>query len=170
MKIFINAGHGGSDSGAVSKNGTKEKDITRIVAMFLCAILIERGYNVEFFQQNKSVNEVAEMANKTSCSMVISIHCNSAKNTKAKGVEVLYYPNSGTGKKLAENISYEISRAMKLVNRGAKDRDNLAVINNTKAPAVIVECAFLSNEDEEILLKNEPYYFASAIAEGIKKL
>ena len=55
MKIFINAGHGGKDCGAVSKTGTLEKDITRSVAGFLIQMLIMKGYDVEFFQQKKNL-------------------------------------------------------------------------------------------------------------------
>ena len=53
MKIFINSGHGGTDPGAVSPNGTKEKDITKEVGALLACKLIQGGYNVEFFQQKK---------------------------------------------------------------------------------------------------------------------
>jgi N-acetylmuramoyl-L-alanine amidase len=51
MKIFINAGHGGKDCGAVSKNGFFEKDITKTIAAFLANMLIEKGYDIEYFQQ-----------------------------------------------------------------------------------------------------------------------
>jgi len=54
-KIFINAGHGGIDPGAVSKNGIKEKDITKQVGAFLASMLIEKGFDVEFFQQKKDL-------------------------------------------------------------------------------------------------------------------
>ena len=53
MKIFVNAGHGGVDPGAVSKNGKKEKDITRIIASFLVGFLIDDGFDVEYYQQKK---------------------------------------------------------------------------------------------------------------------
>ena len=169
MKIFINAGHGGIDSGAVSKNGNKEKDITRNVAEFLCSMLIAKGYDIEFFQQKKSVNEVVEKERISKSSLFISLHCNSVENNKAGGVEVLYYPNSGVGKTVSEILSKNISEYLEIKNRGAKTRRNLAVLNGTVAPAVLVELAFLSNSNEEKLLVEEPYSFANAIVKGIEE-
>ena len=169
MKIFINAGHGGNDSGAVSKNKTKEKEITRNVASFLAGMLIQKGYDIEFFQQKNSVNEVVTQENKSGAHLFISIHCNSAVGIAANGVEVLHYPNSGIGKSLAEKISKNISEYLEIKDRGAKERKDLRVLNGTKAPAVLVELGFLSNPDEEKLLIQEPYSFATAILEGIKE-
>ena len=169
MKIFINAGHGGLDPGAVSNYMTKEKDITRTVAASLAAMLIEKGYNIEFFQQKENVNEVVEIEKGSSSDLFISLHCNSAANALAIGVEVLYYPTSGTGRTLAGILSKSISETLELKNRGAKPRKDLRVLNGTKAPAVLVELAFLSNLNEEQMLINKPYSFATAIMKGIEE-
>ena len=169
MKVFINAGHGGKDCGAVSKTGTLEKDITRRVAGFLVQILITKGYDVEFFQQKKNLEEVIETERKSGSHLFISLHCNAATNDKANGVETFYYQGSGTGEALARLFSDSISEFMELKNRGAKARDDFRVLNGTKAPAVLVELAFLSNPVEEDLLIKEPYSFASAIMKGIHK-
>ena len=169
MKIFVNAGHGGNDSGAVSKYGFKEKDLTRSIAGFLVQMLIMAGYDVEFYQQTNSVNQIVEAEKTSNSHLFISIHCNSYNNEGANGVEVLYYPTSGTGKALAEIVSDSISEYMELKNRGAKERRDLRVLNGTKAPAVLIELAFLSNPDEEKLLVNEPYSFAAAILKGVQK-
>ena len=58
---------------------------------------------------------------------------------------------------------------MELKNRGAKARNNLRVLNGTKAPAILIELAFLSNNKEELLLLKEPYSFASGIMKGLHK-
>ena len=169
MKIFVNAGHGGADSGAVSKHGFKEKDLTRSVAGFLVQMLIMADYDVEFYQQTNSVNQVVEAEKNSNSHLFISIHCNAATNNSANGVETLYYPTSGTGKVIAEIMSDSISEYMELKNRGAKERKDLRVLSGTKAPAVLIELGFLSNEDEEKLLVNEPYSFAAAILKGVQK-
>lgn len=169
MKIFINAGHGGSDPGAVSNNMTKEKDITRTVAVFLAAMLIEKGYNIEFFQQEENVNEIVEAEKDSGSSLFISLHCNSATAASANGVEVLFYPSSGTGKSLAEIVSMKIADFMEIKNRGAKPRKDLRVLNGTKAPAILIELCFLSNAKEEQMLIKEPYSFATAITKGIEE-
>ena len=169
MKIFVNAGHGGTDCGAVSKHGFKEKDVTRSIAGFLVQMLIMAGYDVEFYQQINSVNQIVEAEKNSNSHLFISLHCNAATNDSANGVEVLYYPTSGTGKALAEIMSESISEYMELRNRGAKERKDLRVLSGTKAPAVLIELGFLSNENEEMLLINEPYSFAAGILKGLQK-
>jgi len=169
MKIFINAGHGGVDSGAVSKNGTKEKDITRSIASFLAQMLITTGYDVEFFQQKNNLEEVVKTEKTSNSHLFISLHCNSAKNEVANGVETFYYPNSGTGKAVGEIVCRKISEKFKLKNRGAKPKRELRVLNGTNAPAILVELAFLSNAEEEKILVNSGFVFANAIAKGIKE-
>ena len=77
FKIFINAGHGGTDPGAVSKKGTKESDITKKVSSLLACQLIQNGFNVEFFQQNKTLSEISETENNSKSDLFVSIHCNS---------------------------------------------------------------------------------------------
>lgn len=169
MKIFINAGHGGADCGAVSKHGFKEKDLTRSVAGFLVQMLIMADYDVEFYQQTNSVNQIVDTEKTSNSHLFISLHCNAATNDSANGVETLYYPTSGTGKVLAEIFSDSISEYMELKNRGAKERRDLRVLSGTKAPAVLIELAFLSNPEEEELLIKEPYSFAAGIMKGIHK-
>lgn len=169
MKIFINAGHGGTDPGAVSKNGTKEADITKKVSSLLACQLIQKGFNVEFFQQNKTLSEVSQVENSSNSDLFISIHCNSFSDSKANGIETLHYPTSTKGIKLARLVQNELIEATTLKDRGIKARNDLHVLRKTKAVAILVELAFLSNPEEEKLLLDEPKIFADAIAEGIKK-
>lgn len=170
MRIFLNPGHGGNDPGAVSKSGTKES----IIAAQICKILEDRlklnGYSVVVYQQKNSYFEISKEENKSKSDLFISVHCNSCANSTANGVECLYYPTSSKGKKIAEIMQNELVKATKLRNRGIVARSDLHVLKRTAAPAVLIECAFLSNEKEEALLKNQPGIFAAAIWEGIKKV
>lgn len=170
MKVFINAGHGGNDPGAVSKNGTKEKDINLQISALLAQRLIALGYDVEFFRQKKSLTEVAYTENSSDSDLFISIHCNSATNPTANGVEVLYYPTSVKGKKYAQLVQEELVKSTKLKNRGIKPRTDLNVLKKTFAPAMIVELAFLSNINEEKLLLENPEMFVNGILNGILKI
>lgn len=167
FKIFINAGHGGIDAGAVSKKGTKEADITRKVSSLLACQLIQKGFNVEFFQQNKTLSEITKVENNSNSDLFISIHCNSFSDSKANGAEVLHYPNSTKGIKLAKLVQNELIDATTLHDRGIKARSDLHVLKRTKATAILIELAFLSNPEEEKLLLDEPKVFADAIAKGI---
>lgn len=167
MKIFINAGHGGNDPGAVSKNGTQEKDIVQTVGAILIHKLILSGFDVEYYQQKKTVIDVSRVENTSNSDLFISIHCNSAANKSANGVEVLYYPTSVKGKKCAQQMQNELVKSTKLRDRGIKARTDLHVLKRTKAPAILVELAFLSNEKEEKMLVENPEIFADALLQGI---
>ena len=166
MRILINAGHGGRDTGAV--NGTLyERDINKKIALRLCDCLMDAGHVVTFFQQTKSVNDVWRFENKCDYDMVVSVHCNSFSST-SHGHEVLYNVGSTKGKKLAQAIQTSLVKTVGLRDRGVKSRDNLCVLKYTKSPAVIVETAFISNPKEAKLLNDNPDIFARAIAVGVK--
>jgi N-acetylmuramoyl-L-alanine amidase len=166
MRILINAGHGGNDSGACG-NGLREVDINKKIATKLFEYLIGDGHAVTFFQQTKSVNDVWQFENKCSYDLTISIHCNSFNST-SHGHEVLYYPTSTKGKKLAQSIQTALVKTVGLRDRGVKPRKDLCVLTRTKSVAVIVETAFISNPNEAKLLGENPALFAKAIAEGVK--
>ena len=166
MRILINAGHGGRDTGAVNGN-LYERDVNKNIAMKLCELLMGEGHAITYFQQTKSVNDVWQFENKCSYDLTISIHCNSYNST-SNGHEVLYYPNSTKGKKLAQAIQTSLVKTIGLRDRGVKSRDNLCVLSKTKSVAIIVETAFISNPNEAKLLKEKPDIFAKAIADGVK--
>lgn len=170
MKIFLNPGHGGTDPGAVSKTGTKEAEITKEICQILADRLKLNGYNFCVFQQKQSFFEIVKEENKSGATLFISVHCNSFKDVSANGVETLYYSTSKKGKQIAGIMQNEIVKATCLRNRGIKTNDGLYVLKHTKAPAILIECAFISNPTEEALLKNNPKLFADAIFEGIKKI
>jgi len=167
-RIFVNAGHAvnGTDYGACG-NGLREAEINKKIAIKLCELLMSENHYVTYFQQTKSVNDVWQFENKCSYDLTISIHCNSFNSTSC-GHEVLYYPSSTKGKKLAQSIQTSLVKTVGLRDRGVKSRDNLCVLKYTKSPAVIVETAFISNPNEAKLLKENLEIFAKAIADGVK--
>lgn len=169
MKIFLNPGHGGTDPGACSKSGTKESVVATKVAGILEARLKLNGYPVQVYQQKKTYFEISKEENKSGATCFISIHCNSSTNLNAHGCEVLYCTGSAKGKELATITQAELVKATRLFNRGIKPRNDLHVLNRTKAPAILVELAFISNPTEEKLLIEKPEIFANAIWEAIKK-
>lgn len=170
MKIFINPGHGGTDPGAVSKTGTKESEISATIGQELAEKLRLNGYTVEVYQQKKDYFEISRQENKSGADLFISIHCNSSTSASAHGIETLYLPTSTKGKKVAEIMQRELVQATKLTDRGIKAREDLHVLKRTTAPAILIECGFISNPKEEALLKSKPNFFANAIFEGIKKV
>jgi hypothetical protein len=153
-KVFIGVGHGGTDSGAVGKNGQLEKALNLSIAKACGAALERHGVKVKLSRtkdENDPVNEEVAECNSFAPDLAVDIHNNAGGGT---GAETFYTIGGGTGKKLAENILAQLA-AIGHRSRGAKTRttvsgsDYYAFIRNTKAPAVIVECAFVDSNDIE---------------------
>lgn len=179
IKIALDAGHGGPDSGAVGPNGVKEKDVTLAVTFKLGDILKKNGIEVVYTRtndtdtwlnnKNTELATRAKIANDAKVDYFVSIHCNSFNET-VSGTETLYHESSTKGKVLATNIQKEIIAAFGSNDRGAKaDVRGLYVLENTDAPAVLVELEFISNPQKEAMLNNPTYQqkYAEAIAKGI---
>ena len=109
------------------------------------------------------------MANTYGADLFVSIHCNSATVAQANGTETLVYSLEGESFRLGNIIQDKLIEHLKRANRGVKARKDLAVLNSTKMPAVLVELAFISNDAEMRLLINDKFQEAAAqaICEGI---
>lgn len=174
-KIFIGVGHGGTDPGAVA-NGLKEKDVNLAVANAVNNELIRHGVSVLMSrtkdEADPTTDEVKE-CNKFNPDFAIDIHHNAGGGD---GAEAYYHYGGGKGKTLANNILCEIVNIGQK-NRGAKikknsaGKDYYAFIRDTKAPAIIVECAFLDNAEDVKIVKTAAKQKAMgvAIAKGILK-
>lgn len=174
-KVFISAGHGGSDSGSVG-NGFKEKDLNLSIAMACGNYLKSKGIEVLMSRtkdEDDDINQEARESNAFGPDLTVSIHNNAGGGD---GAEAWYSIAGGVGKTCAENILAEIvkigqnSRGAK-TRKGANGRDYYGFIRQTKAPAVIVECAFIDNATDIQIVDTEPERIAmgEAIARGILK-
>ena len=95
--------------------------------------------------QSKNLSNIVKKCNAHSgITLDISVHLNAGGGT---GVEVLY--TSSKGKPYAEKVSKAIANSLGLKNRGAKERDNLYVLNHTTAPAILVECCFVDSKTDK---------------------
>ena len=178
MKVCIDPGHGGSQPGAVGYSGTLEKDITLSVSLKLRDILKTKGLtvimtretdkDVRTKQSQNELKERCEVANKANADYFVSIHCNAAEDKKAHGTETWYSDKDAKSKVLANSIQSELIKQIGRANRGVKV-GNYYVTNFTKMPAVLVELAFISNPEEEKLLKEPAFQqkCALGIANGI---
>jgi N-acetylmuramoyl-L-alanine amidase len=168
MKITTNAGHyPGKDSGAVGQTGLQEANVAKDIANKVCGYLSAVGYEVLFIQENE-LYQITDASNLFGSDLFLSIHCNAATNTEAKGTETFYSVGSVEGKKLAQCIQSQIINDLGTVDRGLKT-NNLYVTRNTNCPAVLIETAFISNTEDECMLSDESKrdQFAAAIARGI---
>lgn len=171
-KVFINAGHdplwlAGTedyDPGACGC-GLKENEVAAAVGELVEKYLLAAGCEVRSLQ-DESLSGICRAANRWPADLFISIHCN-AYNKTAYGTETLVYPDDAEGHGLARCIQRQIVDSIGTYDRGVKNRDNLAVLNGTNMPAVLVEMAFIDNEIDAELLRYKQDDFARAIARGV---
>lgn len=165
MRVFINPGHDiDLDSGAVNPNyGTRECDVARDAGKMLARYLQTAGCEVRTLQSD-DLGLVCETSNEWGADIFVSLHCN-AFNTVARGTETLY--KSYNGQQLAQLIQDQIINSINTVDRGIKKRDDLWVLNGTDAVAVLVEMAFIDNDEDLEILNNDLDTIVRAIARGI---
>lgn len=172
-KVFIGVGHGGADPGAIAHNKQKEKDLNLSIAKACGSYLKSRGVAVCYsrtYDVDDPVDKVVEACNAYAPDLAVDIHNNAGGGD---GSEVYYSKRGATGGSLAVNILAEITK-LGQKSRGAKTRTNsdgrdyYAFIRDTKAPAVIVECAFVDSDDLAIIdTEEERVRMGEAIARGI---
>ncbi|NLM07660.1 MAG: AMIN domain-containing protein [Clostridiales Family XIII bacterium] len=175
--VAIDAGHGGSDSGATGKINGKvvimEKDLNLDIALRVYKMLEEAGANVVLLRDRDitmSLYSRPEAANAMNADLLVSIHNNSAETSAPNGVEVLYYDKVGieaygiTSGEVAAFIQKELVRKTGLRDRGIISAPHLAVLNKSLMPAVIIEGGFLSNSNDLQVMLTEEYREAYAVA------
>lgn len=171
MLIALDAGHGGSDPGAVY-NGRQEKDDNLRLAMEVGRILENAGVDVVYTREDdiyETPFKKATDANASGADYFISFHRNSGENPNtASGVQNLIYSKGGRSEQVAEDIQSE------LVNLGFRDlgiveRPNLVVLRRTQMPAVLIETGFINNTADNDKFDAEFDSIANAIADGILK-
>lgn len=148
-KIFISAGHGGSDPGAVA-NGLKEKDINLNALLACQAELVRHGVTVVCSRTTDAddpVHQEVKEANASGADMAISFHANAGGGD---GFEAFYYSTNAKGKKLA-GLCEKYVKAMGQNSRGLKTGDHLYFIRKTTIPAVLVESFFVDNVKDKMI-------------------
>lgn len=170
--VVIDAGHGGADPGKVGINGALEKDINLEIAkklqMFLemadVEVILTRDSDAGLYDENASNKKVQDMKRRVSIIeeahpvMTVSIHQNSYHEEYVHGAQAFYYKSSEQSKELAEKIQQALLNGVDSENkRTAKSNDSYYLLKKTSSPIVIVECGFLSNNEEALKLESEYY-------------
>lgn len=177
--IILDAGHGGIDSGtfAVDKEHMEKRinlSVTKKIKEKLDQFEDVKVYMTRESDIHLSPEDRIEMINSVKADYCISIHCNSADNLEASGVEVLYSEKSKDGtiksKNLANILLKGIIGTTKQVNRGLLKGDNIYIMRKSNIPIALVEIGFISNKNEfSYLIKDENQdTIAEAIVEAIQ--
>ena len=166
--VVIDAGHGGSDCGAI-RNNINEKDITLDISKRVQKLLEKKGYEVAMTRTDDtyvSLQDRVDFSEIFNPDIFVSIHVNSSNSETPSGLETHYYKDNSLT--LAKYL-----HASMINNINSKDRglfkSKFYVINHTTAPAVLVEIGFISNPNEraQLVIESRKNATAKAIAEGI---
>ena len=181
--ILIDPGHGGFDGGAKSKSGVIEKDINFQISLRLKESLENKGYKVYLTRESdealgnsgstikekkrEDLKKRRDMKKETNCDVFISIHQNMFPQEKCYGAQVWHASNDISKKladKIQENVKETVKDNNKRVSKPAGD-SYLILRDDYKGASVIVECGFLSNNEEEKKLQTEEHQ--NILVEGI---
>ncbi|MCF6464379.1 N-acetylmuramoyl-L-alanine amidase family protein [Clostridium sp. Cult2] len=189
--IVIDPGHGGIDGGTGDRKDILEKDINLDIGIKLKKELLVEGFNVIMTREKdesledlsdinssryrRDLNARQTIINDNEPLVFISIHVNSSKNSSARGVKIYHFPDSEEGKKLADSIAKSVD--LHIYERLLKDNslisevltENFYILRETKYTGVLVEAGFITNIEDNRLLKDEKYKekLAFAIKKGI---
>ena len=169
--VVIDAGHGGSDPGSIGyKTKIHEADLNLKLSKMLQEKLKASGINVVMTRTNEhallegsgkkwkqeDMRLRKELIKNVRPNMVISLHQNSYTNHSYRGAQVFYDKTSDISKEIADFIQTEFKKDLNKSIKATSPGDYF-MLKCTYAPSVIVECGFLSNEEDEILLLSEDY-------------
>ncbi len=175
MLIIIDAGHGGEDSGATGVNGVLEKDLNLSVASILGEMLTEKGFAVvytrsedkmlyEEWENIKGIRKISDLKNRCKIAknypgaLFVSIHMNKFGDGKYSGLQVYYSPENKESEALAGAIQSSVKKELQPNNnRKIKSGKDIYVLENIDNTAVLIECGFLSNEEEAKKLSQKEY-------------
>lgn len=183
-RIVIDAGHGGTDDGAVY-NGMKEKDLALDLALLLKERLEANDYDVFLTRSsddltgqydvnnNNRINptERVELINSFHADLVISLHLNSyATDPSVSGLEILYGDNSELSKELADTLITPVIEACGTKNRGVKYRPDVLILQESAVPIVLIETGFITNQTDTTNLQDFVYkhQMVQGIIEGVE--
>ncbi|HEU4965628.1 MAG TPA: SH3 domain-containing protein [Bacilli bacterium] len=155
--IVLDAGHGGFDVGAVGPvTGVFEKDITLSLTRILYNKLLATGANVVLTRpddQFVSLRDRVVIAEQQQADVFVSLHYNTHPDPKVSGTMTFYYDEDGEDHELANIVQEELVKAVGLPDMGTRFGD-YAVLRDNPQTAILIETAFLSNPQEEMLCKD----------------
>ena len=169
--VVIDPGHGGSDPGSIGyKTKIHEDELNLKMSLLLKEKLEKAGINVVMTRTSQDaliegrgrkwkraeMEERRKLIVKTRPNMVISLHQNSYTNHSLRGAQVFYDKTSEISRQIAESIQEQFKLNLNKSIKAPSPGDYF-MLKCSSAPSVIIECGFLSNEEEEKLLQSDEY-------------
>ena len=177
--IVLDAGHGGADGGASGPDGTRECDLNLAITLKTDAVLgllgeqtlLLRSTDTDLSSSDsksisqKKVSDIrrrVELTNSQPGAILVSIHCNTYSQEKSHGAHVFY---TGGAKEFGETMQLALKNGVDPTNaRMAKAvSPDVYLMNHIKVPGILVECGFLTNQEELTNLKDPDYQTRLAV-------
>lgn len=180
--VVIDPGHGGEDGGAISVTGIRESSLNLEISQRLNDFLNFMGIRTQMIRQTdisvytegdtiaqKKVSDIRQrvhIVETTPNALLISIHQNNFSQAQYRGAQVFYAATDGSSD-LAEQLQHMLALHVDRNNhRQCKQAQDIYLMKHVSCTAVLIECGFLSNYDEEQLLKDACYQKKLAAAIG----
>ena len=181
FRVWIDPGHGGRDPGAVGWRGEqiyKETDLACDIALKAADILAARDdFHVEVTHEGEipdwaevSLEERVNFSDRHDADLFVSVHCNAmAPQHPANGFEVFHFRNSMSGHAAANLVFNAIARNIGEIGPRSVKPAGFFVLRHTAAPAILIECGFMTSPQDLSQLIDPEFRkrYASAIAQGI---
>ena len=182
--VGVGAGHGGEDGGATSISGVQESQINLEIARRTDTFLAFLGFPTKMIRESdtaiydaaaetiseKKASDLknrVQMANQTPGAVLISIHQNMFEDGRYSGAQV-FYAATESSRELAEGMQETLRSAVDPDNqRQIKPAETVYLMNHIQCPGILIECGFLSNEAEDLLLQDGDYQKKLALAIGV---
>ena len=177
--IVIDAGHGGEDAGAVAPDQTLEKDLNLEISNLIYALCKLNGNEAKLTRSEDTLlydyyndlenytgkKKVYDLKNRIKITeeeenpIYVGIHMNKFQESKYSGLQVYYSKNNDLSKKLGSIIQENAKNYLQPNNRRKikEASSSIHILDTLECPSVLIECGFLSNEEELENLKNENY-------------
>lgn len=179
--VVIDAGHGGIDGGVVSRSGVKESTLNLAYSKTLGAVFKNAGFNVVYTRTNedglyglptngfkrRDMQARKAIVEKARPDFVISVHMNKFSASYRTGPQVFYQQGKDDGQALARSLQTVFND--NTGNHHEAIAGDYYICRELDCPAVIVECGFLSNDDEAELLQTEAHrkYICDLVFKGV---
>ena len=166
--VAVDAGHGGTDPGAIGPTGVREKDVVLAIAQALKRLLTRQHLDVVMIRDADvfvPLEDRAQIATRGGATLFVSIHANASTDPNATGTQTFYA--NPMSQMLAASVVDEVGRTSGLAARGATQASFQVLVDTTRIPSILVETAFITNWREESLLRNPSVQLA--MAQGVLK-
>ncbi|QGU00837.1 N-acetylmuramoyl-L-alanine amidase [Candidatus Syntrophocurvum alkaliphilum] len=171
IKVGIDPGHGGSDSGAVGVRGYREKDIVLSIAKEVESHLKQNSIKTVMTRTEDkyvSLNERTRILNDSKVDICLSIHANASTNRDADYISTFIYTARGEAESLAYLIQKEMVNELGWQDGGVRIK-NLHILRETNMPAILLECGFITNlkQERKLIQQDTKKNLAKAMVAGI---